>query len=260
TLSGFKDGLTVSIPFAPSDGQLAYSFTLYFVDDTGKVHEIPCAYDKDTGKVEFITDKLPRFFTSALTIESDKAYSLYTDVPASSWYFDYVLYVHEKGFMRGTADGLFEPDKIMSRAMLANTIYNMAGMPDFDESPGLPPDVGNRWYKTAVEWVLLSNIAQLNSDGGFGPEDPATREQMADMLWRYAVFSGKGAANGNLPGIINYADFFAISHDKREGLDWACSRGIITGSGDERLWPQKTATRAETAAAIKRFYEKLQIN
>ncbi|MCL1981830.1 MAG: DUF4127 family protein [Clostridiales bacterium] len=257
TLSGFTDAFTVKMPYTPEDGQLAYSFTLYFVDDTGKVHEIPCAYDKNTGTVEFLTDKLPRFFTSALTIESDKAYSLYTDVPESSWYFDCVLYVHEKGVMRGTADGLFEPNKTMSRAMLANTIYNMAGMPDFDESKSLPPDVGNRWYKTAVEWVLSSNIAQANSDGGFGPEDPATREQMADMLWRYAVYSGKGAANGSLPGADNYADVFTISPDMREGLDWACSRGIITGSGDERLWPQKATTRAEAAAAIKRFYEKL---
>lgn len=257
TLSGFKEGLTVNMPYSPEDGRLAYSFTLYFVDEAGKVHEIPCTYDKNTGNVEFMTDKLPRFFTSALTMESDKAYSMYADVPANSWYFDDVLYAHEKGLMRGTADGMFEPNATMSRAMLANTIYNMAGTPDFDESYDMPADIGNKWYKTAVAWAVSNEIAKPYKDGNFGPDDPVTREQLADMLWRFAAYSGKGAGNGDLPGINNYADVFSISPDMREGLDWACSRGIITGVGDERLWPQKTATRAEAAAALKRFYEKI---
>jgi len=165
------------------------------------------------------------------------------------------LYVYEKGLMRGTTESTFEPNTQMTRAMLAHTIYNMAGSPASEGAYETPQDVSDRWYKPAVTWALENEIAGLYKDGNYGPNDPVTREQMANMLWQYAVYKGKNASNGSLPGIHNYADVYTVSPDMREGLDWACSRGIITGTSDERLWPQRAATRAEVAAVLKRFTE-----
>ena len=255
SIHGFRDNLTINMPFNPGDGQLAYLLSLYFVDESGKVHEIPSTYDRNTGYASFTTSNLPHFFTRALTIEQEKAYSLFTDVPPSAWYFDHVLYVYDNGLMRGTTANTFEPNASMTRAMLAHTIYNMAGAPAAADDYETPQDAGNLWYTPAVVWAVENEIAGLDRDGNFGPNDPATREQMANMLWRYAVYLEKNAGNGNLPGIHNYADVYTVSTNMREGLNWACSRGVITGTSDERLRPHRAATRAETAAVLQRFNE-----
>ena len=51
----------------------------------------------------------------------------FNDVAASSWYYDYVLDVYEKGLMAGTADDMFSPDATLTRGMVASIVYRMEG-------------------------------------------------------------------------------------------------------------------------------------
>ncbi len=253
TINGFKDAMSVSMPYTPQDGQLTYSVTLYYLDESGKLHKIPCLYDKNTGLIKFATG-LGGFFTDTQSMEADKAYSLFADVSASSWYFDDVMYVYEKDLMHGITKNTFEPNASMTRGMLAYTLFNMAGTPEAEIGFEMPQDVGKSWYKEAVAWALENNIASGYWNGDFGPNDPVTREQMAVMLWRYAKYKDMDVSNGEYPGIYNYADVFAVSEDLREGVDWACSNGIIKGKDKgTRVFPQASATRAEVAAVLKRF-------
>jgi hypothetical protein len=129
----------------------------------------------------------------------------------------------------------------MTRAMLANTLYRMAGSPD---------------NVTAVEWALANGVLEAYWDGGFGTDDPVTREQLAGALWRYAKQKGMDTGKGQSPGVSNYADVFAVSEGLRDAFDWACSNGILKGTDNGTLLkPQDGATRAEAAAALKRFEE-----
>ncbi len=258
TINGFGKAIRVTMPYTPENGQLTYSLNLYYLDASGKLQKLPCTYDKETGTITFTTNSLSGFFTDTLNMEAEKAYSLFTDVPGSSWYFDDVMYVYEKGLMRGTAADTFGPNTAMTRAMAVQTLYNMAGTPGqgAEDGDAVPQDVGNGWYRTAVEWALANNIVPVYKNGSFGPNDPVTREQLADILWRYAKYKGRDNGKGEYPGIFNYADVFAIAADYREGFDWACSNGIIKGTENGTLLkPQAAATRAEIAAVLKRFLE-----
>lgn len=255
TINGFQDAMSISMPYTPAAGELAYSVTLYYLDESGKLHKIPCIYDKATGSIQFASG-LSGFFTDTLTMESDKAASLFTDVPESAWYFNSVLYVYEKGFMKGITANTFEPKTQMTRAMMAATLYNMAGSPKVDGQSELPQDVGNQWYSNAVVWALENEILSNCGTGTFGPDAPITREQLANALWQYANYSGMDLSSGEMPGVSNYADVFAVSEEFREGLDWACTKGIITGTDNgTKVSPQAVATRAEIAVVLKRFQE-----
>jgi hypothetical protein len=140
--------------------------------------------------------------------------------------------------------------------MLSNTLYRMAGSPDINAELTLPPDAVNGWYGSAVEWALANGVMEAYWDGSFGPENPVTREQLAGALWRYAKQKGMDTGKGQSPGVYNYADVFAVSEDLRDAFDWACSNGIIKGTDNGTLLkPQAGATRAETAAVLKRFAE-----
>ncbi|HVI42746.1 MAG TPA: DUF4127 family protein, partial [Anaerovoracaceae bacterium] len=205
TINGFGDALKVTMPYTPANGQLTYSLNLYYLDASGKLQKVPCTYDKATGTISFATNSLSGFFTDTLSMEAEKAHSLFTDVAESSWYFDDVMYVYEKGLMRGTTGNTFEPNEAMTRTMLVNILYNM-GAPE-------------------AEGILSGE-----KNGNFRPNDPVTREQLADILWRTAKYKGMDVSNGEYPGIYNYADVFAVSEDLRDGFNWSCSNGIIKGT------------------------------
>lgn len=258
TINGFGNDLKITMPYAPSDSQLTYFLNLYYRDASGKMHKVPCSYDKKTGMVTFTTNKLSGFFLDTLSMDENKAHSLYSDVKDGSWYFDDVLYVSAKGLMKGTTGNTFKPDGAMTKAMLVHTLYNIADTPETDSGSAMPPDAGSDWYKPAVQWALENNIASTGKNGVFGPNDSVTREQLADILWRFARYEGLDvvSSRGEYPGVYSYADVFAVSPDYREGLDWACGKGIILGTENGTLLkPQKIATRAETAAVLKRFLE-----
>jgi predicted RNA-binding protein Jag len=256
TINGFRDAMTIKMPYTPKEGELTYSFNLFYLDELGKLHKVPCTYDKDTGSVIFDTDNMPYFFTDTLSMKVQKANSLFSDVSPSSWYFDYVMYAYEKGLMNGTTSNTFEPKAPMTRAMLAYTLYKMAGAPETVGSYEIPIDVGNSWYKAAVEWALANEIVPVYENGTFGSSDPVTREQLANILYRYASNKGMDVSKGEYPGIYNYAEVFSVSPELRDGFDWACSTGIITGTANgTKLSPMSMATRAEVAAVLKRFEE-----
>ncbi|MEL7564540.1 MAG: DUF4127 family protein [Dehalobacterium sp.] len=258
TINGFRDTVMISMPYTPPKDQLTYSVTLYYRDETGKLHKVPCTYDKATGSIKFATGSLSSFFLNTLSMDAEKAYGLFTDVSESSWYFDDVLYVYEKGLMRGTTGNTFEPEAPMTRAMLMCTLFSMAGTPETEYIYEMPHDVGNSWYKAAVKWALANKIVSGYGNGNFGPNDPVTREQLAGILWRYAKYKGLDVTKGRYPGINAYADAFDLSEGFRDGVDWACSTGILmgAGNGNKQLLPKASATRAEVAAVLKRFLEK----
>ncbi|WP_027400461.1 DUF4127 family protein [Anaerovorax odorimutans] len=256
TLKSFKNSMNINLPYTPEEGQLTYSLNLYFLDESGKLQKLPCVYDKDTGTVKLATNMLPNFFTNTLSMEEEKADSLFVDVPKKSWYFDYVMYAYEKGLMKGTSSNTFEPKAPMTRTMMVYTLYNMAEAPEVREDIELPEDVGNGWYKSAVQWGLTNNIVSANWDGKFGPNESVTREQLADMLWKYAKYKEMDVTKGNYPGVYNYSDVFAVSPEVRDSFDWVCSVGIITGTGDGTIVaPKNIVTRGEVAAILKRFTE-----
>lgn len=256
TISGVGTAMTVTMPYAPADGQLTYALNLYYMDQEGILHKVPCVYDKTTGTISFTTADLPGFFTDALSMDAQAAYSLFADVSKAAWYFDDVMYVHEKGVMSGTAANTFEPKAAMTRAMLAAALYAMAGRPQMEDGLALPEDTTTGWYRSAAGWAISTGIAAVDKNGNFRPGDAVTREELADMLWRYAKYEGKDLDDGQYPGISGYADQFAVSPEMKDGFDWVCRTGIMKGTdGGTLLKPQKTATRAEAAAVLKRFLE-----
>lgn len=77
-----------------------------------------------------------------------------------------------------------------------------------------------------------------------------TRQQIAVMLYNYAVKAGKpvGAA-GSLTAFWDHASVAAWAQD---AMGWAVGAGILNGS-DGALLPNDSATRAQVAAMLHRF-------
>ena len=90
----------------------------------------------------------------------------------------------------------------------------------------------------------------------FAPNDAITREQLAAILYRYAVYKGLEAVNlaENLTG---FDDAASVSDYAVSAMNWAVGAGLMNGVTDTELQPQGTATRAQVATMLMRFIEYL---
>ncbi|MEA4920251.1 MAG: S8 family serine peptidase [Clostridiaceae bacterium] len=172
----------------------------------------------------------------------------FNDVKEGAWYYSDVQYVFKKGFMNGMDDGAFNPDSTATRAMLATTIYRMAGSPSVAETGSFTDLSAGMWYTDAVSWASDNGIMGGYGNGVFGMNDPITREQLAVLLWRYAGSPDAGSNN-----ISTFSDADSTSSYAVLALNWAVKNCILTGNGSGRLDPSGNATRAEIAAMLTRF-------
>lgn len=173
----------------------------------------------------------------------------YTDVSQDAWYYASVEYVSSNGIMNGYADGTFRPGQRLSRAHLAQLLYNLEGRPQVSAARYTDTEEG-AWYESAISWATDAGILTGYADGSIRPNALITRQQLAAMLYRYARYTGRDVSlRADLDG---YADAAQISPYALEAMQWANAAGIINGSGDALL-PGSTATRAQTAAMLNRF-------
>lgn len=175
------------------------------------------------------------------------------DIAKDAWYADHVSYVVSRGLMNGTGGGSFAPDAQLSRAMLAQILYNYSDRPAVGgKSPFA--DVGGGWYADAVIWASENGVVQGKIDGTFAPNAAVTREQAAVMLYRFA--QKLGLDTGVRGDLSAFADSAAVSDYAREALAWASGCGLINGS-EGRLDPAGSSTRAQIAAMLQRFCENI---
>ena len=178
----------------------------------------------------------------------------FTDVSEGDWYYEAVRFVQERGLMNGYSDGRFGPNDTLSRAQLAQILFNKEGRPGVNYLLTFSDVAGEAWYTEAVRWAASQGIVSGYGNGTFGPNDPITREQLAVMLWRY---SGSPAATNKE---LHFNDTDEISGFALEALRWAVENGILNGYGDGRLGPQGQATRAQVAQMLKNFIENQEEN
>ena len=174
----------------------------------------------------------------------------YADVAADAWYYDAVWYVTENGLMSGYGNGSFGPNSNLSRAQLAQILYNREGAPAVTSGSAFTDVPSGAWYAPAVTWAAAQNVVAGYGNGMFGPNDPITREQLAVMLWRYA---GCPAASGTA---WDFADADSVSAWAQDALRWAVEQGIVSGKDGGVLATKDCATRAEAAAMLMRYFGK----
>lgn len=187
----------------------------------------------------------------------------FLDVKKSDWYYAPVNYVYEKNLFSGMGEHLFGPGEPMTRAMLVTVLYQMAGAPaqELSAASGVTlydvPE--SAWYAPYVKWGVAQGVAAGTGDGGFAPESPVTREQVVVMLRSFAAnYLGQSVSGG--ADLSVYQDLNKVSDWALEAMAWAVSQGVVSGSLTNEvltLNPQYSANRAEVAAMLQSFDEKI---
>ncbi len=176
----------------------------------------------------------------------------FRDVLKNSWFYNVIQYVAEKGYMKGVGENSFEPQSLVTRAQIAQILYNIAGKPEFTPAGSFSDVSSSAWYYAPVMWAEQAGLVNGFPEGTFDPNAPATREQMAAILQRFAKWQGLNADAGSAVA-INFLDAGKISDWAKSAMQWATSLGVMNGDNLGRLNPLGYATRAEVASMLKNF-------
>lgn len=169
----------------------------------------------------------------------------FTDVGVNQWYYNAVKWVKEHGIMSGIGNNKFNPQGKLSRAMVAQILYNQSDK-EFTAGKQFVDVKEGSWYYNAVMWCSEQGVVAGYPGGKFGPNDNVTREQLAVMLWR------KEGSPQVVVDLSRFSDASSISNYAKSAMNWAVSEGIMAGSGG-KLNPRGTATRAEAAQMFKNY-------
>ncbi len=206
------------------------------------------------GKWSFETPHFSRY----AVMEYDKTFADIT----GHWAQGDVELLASKYIVNGIDDTRFAPDAGVTRAEFAALLVRALALPASESAPLQFDDLSEKaWYYDAVSRAYGAGLIDGYTESRFGPNDPVNREQMASMLVRaYALSIGKSGGDFAVTQDVKFTDEGHVSQWARSDVRAAYALQLMLGLPDGRFVPDKGATRAESAVAVKRMIDKIGQN
>ena len=191
--------------------------------------------------------------SAVTTFYSTEYGDIFYDVPNTAWYYTFVGGAVNKKLMVGMQNFKFAPATEMTRAMLVTVLYSMEGKPATSNVSPFSDVKNTAWYASPIIWAADKNIVGGIGGGKFAPNDLITRQQVAAILYKYAIYKGKAKDQTDLSSLSKFADEKQISGYARPAMSWAVSQGLMNGVTKTTLQPQGTCPRSQCATMMVAF-------
>ena len=161
----------------------------------------------------------------------------FDDVPASFWAYDEIAWAYDNGYVNGTSAATFSPNSSITRQQVWMILARLSGAD--------PASMA-----AAREWAMVNDISD-----GTNPGNAVTRQQLVALLYRYAQLMGYD--NGAREALSSFPDAGTVSGYAQEPMQWSVANGIVAGTSAGTLNPTGTATRAQFAVILYRFWDQV---
>jgi hypothetical protein len=174
---------------------------------------------------------------------------IFSDVPASYWASGTIDQFSTLGYIAGYPDGTFKPDNRITRAEFVTILDKALKLAAYTPTTANFKDVSaGDWYYGSVESAVYAGFVTGCGNGGFAPNDPITRQEIAVILVNAC---GKaGTAQGSMNAQTSFSDDSSIAAWARGFVNEASQLGLIKGYPDSSFAPVQDATRAEACVMI----------
>lgn len=111
----------------------------------------------------------------------------FSDVSTGDWFYEYVSYGADQGFIEGYSDGTFRPNDSINRAEAVVIIMRIAGEDEYevDEDWEEFEDVdADAWYAYAIQLAADAGIVEGYDNGEFRPGNNITRAEVTAVAVR----------------------------------------------------------------------------
>ena len=213
--------------------------------------------DVSSGTYTLLEKKAPEGY-----VLSDEAYTLTVSgsrVTMNGKAYSPVTFVNHKAaelnrtdhfiFLVGYTDGTFGPERDMTRAevttMFARLLTEQIEA-DKTYSSTFSDVPKGYWAANYIGYMQQFGIITGYSDGSFRPDAPVTRAEFAAIASRFEKLTEGSKSFADVPDTYWAARY----------IDFAATRGWVTGYSDGTFKPEDPITRAEVAAATCRLLER----
>lgn len=117
----------------------------------------------------------------------------FKDVPSEKWYSSYVKWAKDNKIISGTGDGLFNPERKISReevaVIMANYIKFKTGkdIKNVDTTKFTDDKGISTWAKSSVNYLSEISLITGKNNNNFAAKDNTTRAETSAILKRYIV-------------------------------------------------------------------------
>ncbi|MBR3991391.1 MAG: S-layer homology domain-containing protein [Clostridia bacterium] len=168
------------------------------------------------------------------------------------------------GVMNGVGGDRFSPETSLTRAMLAQVLYNLYKLTKdenyrFDVSNPLVrfKDVKESdWFYEAVMWAANGEGNTMVGTGGdkFEPNIPVTRAMVATALYRFMTALELESADADQNVLLAFADGDTVPLYSKDAVSAFALSGILKGRPGRIIDAKTNMTRGEVATLIVRAF------
>lgn len=175
--------------------------------------------------------------------------SIFTDLTTDDWFFSAVNDAVYYGMFNGNGDGTFSPKRSITRGQFVTALANMDGvdLTQYNGSSTFTDLKKGKYYYSAILWASSMEIVNGFEDNTFRPDTPINREQMCNILAKYAGLVSSGSYD-------KFADDSKISGWAKNAVYACLELGIVNGVGNSKFDPKGTATRAQACKVLVNYY------
>lgn len=151
---------------------------------------------------------------------------------------------HE-AYMSGEEGARFYPDRAMTRAEMAQVLYNLlASYPPVTDGSFSDVSAG-AWYATEVNTLVELDVLSGYEDGTFRPNNAVTRAEFVTAVCK--CFDLTDGADSGFSDVSGWASGY---------INAAVERGWIVGMGDGTFQPNANLTRAQVTPILNKALER----
>lgn len=181
------------------------------------------------------------------TIGAPKAVT-FTDIQGH-WAQTAIEHVATVGIFKGVTKERFNPNEQLTKAQFITALSRTQQLVPSTSAPFT--DVkATHYFSEAVAWAYDNQLIETTSRQ-FKPNNAMTREQAAQILYRYLQQTGYEFPAQQTQA---YTDDATISSAAKEAVYALQQAGIMTGNEQQQFNPQATLTRAEAAAILSPLF------
>ncbi|MGO1579955.1 MAG: S-layer homology domain-containing protein [Peptoniphilaceae bacterium] len=164
------------------------------------------------------------------------------------WAKKAVEYGVNKGYLFGIGNGLFEPDRGISRGEFVTILGRIQNIDKNSYENGNFIDInGDEFYSSYVNWASRKGIVKGIGNKKFNPNGILTREEMAVIMARYIEVCDIKLTN---KGAKKFVDNRSISNWAIDSVKKMSEFGIINGDKKGHFNPKEKFTRGQVAQVL----------
>ncbi|KQO18347.1 hypothetical protein ASF12_06945 [Paenibacillus sp. Leaf72] len=161
--------------------------------------------------------------------------------------------------IEGNENGLFNPNRDISRAEFAAVIVRGLGLRLENGAASFSDVSASDWYSSAIHTAYAYHLIDGFEDGTFRPNDKITREQAMVIIAKAMTLTNLKAQLANEAAaqtLLPYKDAANAAEWAKNGIADSVLAGIVSGRTSAELAPKAFITRAEVAAIMQRLLQK----